>query len=110
MNTTPKFHRTLWGHLQSNMDVSFWNVSTDAWKQGRYLDSFFALLDYINPSLRKTFGNSAQNEFLIPHGSVIVKISIQGDAIEVNSDFVDITNALRIPLLRKVAELNFYPL
>ncbi|HEY3406140.1 MAG TPA: hypothetical protein VGK59_22290 [Ohtaekwangia sp.] len=110
MNTTPKFHRTLWGHLQSNMDVSYWPVTTDAWKQGRYLDSFFALLDYINPSLRKTFGNAAQNEFLVPHGSIIVKISIQGDSIEVNSDFVNITGALRIPLLRKVAELNFYPL
>lgn len=110
MNTTPKFHPTLWGHLQSNMDVSYWPVATDAWNQGRYLDSFFAVLDYINPSLRKTFGNAAQNEYAIPHGSVIVKIAIKGESVEVNSDFVNITDALRIPLLRKVAELNFYPL
>lgn len=110
MNSTPKFHHTLWGSLQSNMDNSYWPVATDAWKQGRYLDSFFAVLDYINPSLRKTFGNAAQNTFSVPHGSVIVNVSIQEDALEVNSPFVSTTGALRIPLLRKVAELNFYPL
>lgn len=110
MNSTPKFHRTLWGHLQSNMDTAFWGVAMDAWKQNRYLDSFFAVLDYINPALRKTFGNASQNEFVVPHGSVVVKVAIKNDAVEVNSDFVNISGALRVPLLRRVAELNFYPL
>src|SRR5690349_13621629 len=110
MNNAPTFHPTLWGHLQSNMDSSYWAVATDAWKQGRYLDSVFAVLDYINPSLRKTFGNAAQNEFNVPHGSVVVKVSIKGDSIEVDSAFVNIKDALRVPLLRRVAELNFYPL
>ena len=110
MNTTPKFHRTLWGNLQSRMDSSYWPVATDAWKQGRYLDSFFAVLDYINPSLRKTFGNTTQSEFSVPHGSVIVNMSIKNDSLYVNSPFVSTTGALRVPLLRRVAELNFYPL
>jgi hypothetical protein len=110
MNNSPTFHPTLWGHLQSNMDSSYWPVATDAWKQGRYLDSFFAVLDYINPTLRKKFGNAAQNEFSVPHGSVIVKVAIKGDSVEVDSAFVNITDALRVPLLRRVAELNFYPL
>lgn len=110
MNNSPTFHPTLWGHLQSNMDSNFWPVATDAWKQGRYLDSFFAVLDYINPTLRKKFGNAAQNEFSVPHGSVIVKVAIKGDSVEVDSAFVNITDALRVPLLRRVAELNFYPL
>jgi hypothetical protein len=110
MNTTPKFHRTLWGNLQSRMDSSYWPVATDAWKQGRYLDSFFAVLDYINPSLRKTFGNTTQSEFSVPHGSVVVNIAIKDDALKVNTPFVSTTGALRVPLLRKVSELNFYPL
>lgn len=110
MNTAPKFHRPLWASLQSNMDVSYWPISSEAWKQGRYRDSFFALLDYINPSVRKTFGNAEQNEFHIPHGSIVVKIVIAEDSIEISSDFVNITGALRVPLLRKVAELNFSPL
>jgi hypothetical protein len=110
MNSTPKFHQSLWGQLHSNMDTAYWSVATDAWKQSRYLDSFFAVLDYINPMLRKTFGNASQNEFVVPHGSIIVKIAIKNDSVEVDSDFVNITGALRVPLLRKVAELNFYPL
>jgi hypothetical protein len=110
MNTTPKFHHTLWGSLQSRMDSSYWPVATDAWKQGRYLDSFFAVLDYINPALRKTFGNAAQNTFSVPHGSVVVNLRVKGDAVEVESPFVSTAGSLRIPLLRKVAELNFFPL
>jgi hypothetical protein len=110
MNTSPKFHRTLWGNLQSRMDSSYWPVATDAWKQGRYLDSFFAVLDYINPSLRKTFGNTTQSEFSVPHGSVVVNMAIKGDSLKVDSPFVSTTGSLRVPLLRKVAELNFYPL
>jgi hypothetical protein len=92
------------------MDSSYWPVATDAWKQGRYLDSFFAVLDYINPSLRKTYGNASQSEFSVPHGSVVVNMAIKNDSLEVNSPFVSTTGALRVPLLRRVAELNFYPL
>jgi hypothetical protein len=110
MNTTPIFHRTLWGNLQSRMDSSYWPTATDAWKQGRYLDSFFAVLDYINPTLRKTRGNTSQSEFIIPHGSVVVNLTIKNDSLFVHTPFVSTAGALRVPLLRRVAELNFYPL
>lgn len=110
MNTTPKFHPTLWGTMQSCMNIPAWTVSSEAWKEGRYLDSFFALLDYINPSIRKMYGNAEQNKFQIPHGSVIVNISINHDSILITSDFVNISGAQRVPLLRKAAELNFHPL
>jgi hypothetical protein len=92
------------------MDSSYWPTATDAWKQGRYLDSFFAVLDYINPALRKTRGNTSQSEFSIPHGSVVVNVSIKNDAVFVHTPFVSTTGSLRVPLLRRVAELNFYPL
>lgn len=110
MNTTPKFFPNLWGDLQGNLDTSIWTRVTEAWQGKHYQDSFYTLLDYINPSLRATFGNSTQTEFNIPHGSVVVNISIKNDAVEVNCPLVDISEATRIPLLRKVTELNFYPL
>ena len=110
MNNAPTHHKNLWGDLNGKIAVSYWQVATQAWQDGRYLDSFYGMLDYINPDLRKTYGNISQTSFSVPHGSVIVNISLKDDHVEFDSPFVDTTGALRIPLLRKVAELNFYPM
>jgi hypothetical protein len=110
MNNSPTYHGNLAGNFQSKMLTSHWTVATQAWDEGRYLDSFYAVLDYINPALRKEYGNALQNKFSIPHGSVSVDITLHDHLVEIYTPFVDITGAIRVPLLRKVAELNFYPL
>jgi hypothetical protein len=110
MNQTPKFFRNLWGDLQGFLDATRWPSVTQAWDQRRYQDSFFYLLDYINTTLRQKHGNAAQTEFNVPHGSVVVNISIRGEKVEINCPLVNIEGATRVPLLRKATELNFYPL
>ncbi len=110
MNNTPKFHINLWGNLQGNLNAYLWPNVTKAWDERRYQDSFLGLLDYINPGLRSKYGNSTQTQFTVPHGSVIVDIKINGDKVNITCPLVDITEAMRIPLLRKIAEVNFYPL
>ncbi len=110
MNITPKFHVNLWGELAGNLNALLWPNVTKAWDEKRYQDSFHSLLDYINPSLRSKYGNTSQTEFTVPHGSVVVDIKIQNHEINISCPLVDITEATRIPLLRKIAEVNFYPL
>ncbi len=110
MNSTPKFYKNLWGDLQGNLNSATWTLVTEAWKEKQYLTSFHTLLDYINPAIRTTHGNATQTEFKVPHGSVIVSITLKNDIVEIICPMVDISSATRIPLLRKVAELNFYPL
>jgi hypothetical protein len=110
MNTTPKFYRNLWGDLQGNLDSSRWTTVTEAWNQKKHKDSFYNLLDYINPGLRQKFGNATQTEFNVPHGSVVVSMVIENDTLKINCPLVDISSAARIPLLRKSTELNFHPL
>lgn len=110
MNTTPKFLPSLWGSLQSNMDTAKWPAVSEAWEKGQHRTSFLNLLDYINPLLRTTYGNSAQNMFEVPHGSVVVNISIRDEHAEITSEFINIAESPRVPLLRRIAELNFYPL
>ncbi len=110
MTTTPKFYVNLWGNLQGNLNGSLWPNVTKAWDERRYLDSVYSMLDYINPSLRSKYGNSTQTQFTVPHGSVVVDIQIKDDKLNVTCPLVDITESMRIPLLRKIAELNFYPL
>jgi hypothetical protein len=110
MNQIPKFYRNLWGDLQGGLDATKWTSVTEAWNQHRHQDSFYFLLDYINTTLRQKHGNAAQTEFNVPHGSVVVNIAIKDQLLEINCGLVDIVAATRIPLLRKVTELNFYPL
>lgn len=110
MNNIPNFYKNLWGDLQGNLDTSIWTSVTQAWNEKRYIDTFYGLLDYVNPSLRNTYGDPSQTEFNIPHGSVVVSISLKNEIIDIKCPLVDISEATRIPLLRKVAELNFYPL
>jgi len=110
MNNSPQFYKNIWGDLQGNMNSNVWPAVTAAWQDKRYLESFYYLLDYVNPLVRAMFANTEQTEFNVPHGSVLVHISIKDQMIEINCPLVDITDATRIPLLRKVAELNFHPL
>jgi len=110
MNITPKFYVNLWGSLQGNLNAILWPNVTKAWDEKRYQDSVHGLLDYINPGLRSKYGNSNQTQFTVPHGSVVVDIQIKDDKLNVTCPLVDITDAMRIPLMRKVAELNFWPL
>src|SRR3954463_9141760 len=100
MTTTPKFYVNLWGDLQGNLNTAAWGASMDAWNARNYQDSFFKLLDYINPSLRSKYGNAAQTTFEVPHGSVLVSIVLKNNNIEITCPFVDITEAVRVPLLR----------
>lgn len=110
MNNTPKFYKNLWGDLQGNLNPSTWTLVTEAWREKQYITSFHTLLDYINPAIRTTHGNATQTEFKIPHGSVIISITLKNEVVDIMCPMVDIASATRIPLLRKVAELNFYPL
>jgi len=110
MNTSITYHKNLHGDLSGKLNTPHWPTVMQAWQSGKHLDAFHGLLDYINPDLRKTYGNKEQTSFSVPHGSVVVNINIQNNKVNVTCPFVDITGAMRVPLLRKVAELNFHPM
>ncbi len=110
MNQTPKFHLPLAGLTTSKVDVSYWKTTVDAYQNKDYKASFYALLDYIDPQLRKKFGNADQTSFEVPHGSIVVTIKLVNDRIEVNAPFLQLPETNTIPVLRKIAELNFSPL
>ena len=106
----PKFHRSFLGLAQNKTDVSYWDITLDAYNKKEYKASFYALLDYINPQLRKKFGNADQNYFEIPHGSIVIKIQLLEDQIEIHAPFLQLPSTNVVPILRKTAEINFSPL
>ncbi len=110
MKKTLTFYPSTIGSTQSKMDVDAFDRSVEAFDEGKYLESFHILLDYIDPDLRKKYGNETQTSFDIPHGSIIVNIRIEGDQVNVSAPFMEIPEKGRIPLLRQVAGLNFQDL
>src|ERR1043165_9768279 len=110
MNQIPKFHRTLTGGVANKMEVSYWNVALDTHQNKDYKASFYALMDYIDPQLRKKFGNDDQTYFEVPHGSIVVHIKLVEDRIEIHAPFIELPETNAVPVLRKITEINFTPL
>ena len=80
MKQTLSFHSPIIASTQSKVDVEAFEKSTDAFEKGEHLQSFYLLLDYIDPELRSKFGNAEGTEFAVPHGSIMVYLRLEGPA------------------------------
>lgn len=65
------------------------------------------LLEYIDPNL-KNKKNGVTYE--IPHGSVVISITQTADDLWIKCPFLNIANAKKVPLMRRLAELRMSPL
>ncbi len=110
MNIAPMFFRSPIGSTRSKINTSNWDIVLDNYNNGKYEDILVPLLNYVNPELVEKFGNPEKNYFEIPHGSVIVKIRQTNSDIQVEAPFLDISESIKVPLMRQVTQLNFYPL
>lgn len=106
MKQTLTFINPIISSTASKMDLDSWDKSIELYENKKYLESFLTLLDYINPELRKKYGNKENTEFNVPHGSIIVNIKIEADNIKINAPFLKVSDENRVALLRQVASLN----
>lgn len=106
MKQTLTFHSPIIASTQSKVDVEAFEKSTDAFEQGEHLQSFYLLLDYIDPELRSKFGNAEGTEFAVPHGSIMVYLKLEDGQLKITAPFLSLPEKGRIPLLRQVAALN----
>ncbi|MCS2764330.1 hypothetical protein NXV33_01470 [Bacteroides thetaiotaomicron] len=83
MKQTLSFHSPIIASTQSKVDVEAFEKSTDAFEKGEHLQSFYLLLDYIDPELRSKFGNAEGTEFAVPHGSIMVYLKLEGDQLNI---------------------------
>ena len=109
MNTAFRFDRSHAGVQQNKYNFEYWKTVTDLYDKKQYKESVLALIKYIDESLITKCGNSDQTEFNIPHGSTIVNIKI-GKTLELTTPFIKLPAAASVPLMRQVAQLNFWPL
>src|SRR5690242_12950071 len=92
MNTALKFDRT---SIKSLRPVStakeredLWGRAMKLYEEGKFTESILAVIDYANPVIRNKFGNPAQNQFQIAHGSAIVNITLENNLFKVHTPFL----------------------
>ncbi len=106
MNSCPIFYPSLFSSTENAINLDLWDKCVEAFDAGKYLESFHLLLDYINTDLR-SYGNAEGTEFNIPHGSIVVNISLKDDKCCINAPFLEVNPKSIVPLLRQVCSLNF---
>jgi hypothetical protein len=107
MKQTLTFTRSIMPSTESKMDISSFDLSLEAFDKKEYVQSFYHLLNYINPTFREKYGNVEGTEFYIPHGSIIVSVKIKDDQLKIAVPFLSLPEKGKIPMLRQLAGLNF---
>jgi hypothetical protein len=107
MKQTLTFNLSTISSTASKMNLDAWDKSLDAFDNHEYHKSFKEFLNYLNPEFLKKYGNPAETEFNIPHGSIVVNIKLENDYLKITAPFLSIPEKNAIPLLRQVAGLNF---
>ena len=109
INHAPSFDSALPGTRQRQLDSEKWDRTVDLFEQGNYRESIVSLLESIDSSMVQG-NNNGRSKFVIPHGSIILYLTIEEDTLNIVAPFLKIPMTTSIPLLRQVVELNFYPL
>lgn len=90
-------------NMQFNPDS--WTKAQNLYDESKFKESFVEVLKYADTKIKKY----QINEWIykIPHGSIFLNIDFSGEIIKISSDFLDVSEANKIPLYRRISELNF---
>jgi hypothetical protein len=109
-DVVPIFDKTLLGSIRRPIDPMKWDIVLDFYDRGLYKDVIIGILDYVDSEMVSKRGNPAKTDFVIPHGSAVVKIKIDDKKFHVSAPFLEVPSTHNIPLLRQVTEINLFPL
>lgn len=106
MKITPAYIAPILSSTQSKVSVETYDQSIDNYNEGKHLEALHLLLDHLNPEFRTKYGNADGTEFHIPHGSILVNITVRDGRLLIEADFLQIPEKGRVAMLRQVADLN----
>ena len=109
-DVVPIFDKTLLGSIRRPIDPMKWDIVLDFYDRKLYKDVIVGILDYVDSEMVSKRGNPAKTDFVIPHGSAVVKIKIDNKNFHVSAPFLQVPSTHNIPLLRQVTEINLFPL
>jgi hypothetical protein len=93
------------------VDLDSWYECTNAFDAKDYPTAFYKLLKYINPSFIHKISNPNEFKLVQKHGSTEISVEVSNQFITVSAPLVYLTpQTNRVALLRKVVEVNFFPM
>ncbi len=96
---------------QVRKELSFgrfnWKTAEDQYKQGQYLEALCSTITYIDSEIGAKFKADPEAGVSVPHGSMQLFIKVSNNEFQLLSPFVDISQAQKLVILRKVCEINF---
>ncbi|MEO6723630.1 MAG: hypothetical protein ABIN67_24900 [Ferruginibacter sp.] len=96
---------------QIRKDLSFgkasWQTGEEQYKQGQYLAAVASTLSYIDEAIGQKFMKDPEAGVNVAHGSMQMFITVFDGALRILAPFVDIANAQKLIILRKICEINF---
>ncbi|MDE5844432.1 MAG: YbjN domain-containing protein [Muribaculaceae bacterium] len=87
-------------------DGEIMEAAVTAFKNHDYVRSIQLLIDALDGDFRERYGNKAGTSFTIPHGSIVVNITIEPTILRISADFLRLPEKGRVAMLRKIAEMN----
>lgn len=93
--------------LASTRQDEKWDEAIALFNSKQYQLVLPTLLEYVGINLQdKKEGKT----YVVPHGSVVLTITHADTELSVKCPFIDIADAKKVPLMRRLAELRMYPL
>ncbi len=80
--------------------------AVEAFENQDYLKSLQLLIDALDCDFAERYGNADGTSYSIPHGSIVVHISITADTLHITADFLKLPQKGRVAMLRRIAEMN----
>ena len=76
-----------------------YDQSITLYESGKYVEALHSLLDYLNSDIRAKYGNEQGTVFHIPHGSIVVDMTITQDTLSIEADFLNLPQKGRVAML-----------
>lgn len=101
-----KYFKPLHKSVNMQFNPDNWTKAQKFYDSGDYKKSLVEVLKYADAKIDKKYKIS-EWVYKITHGSIFIDLDFSGDTIKINSDFLDVSEANKIPLYRRITELNF---
>jgi len=107
MTTAPIYNRPLIQIKQTKLNPDYWDAVLRIFDAGKFQDTIVEVLKYVDPEVPGKCGNAEQTEFVIPHGSNKIYLSIKDGKYSIKCPFLRVPEKSKVAILRQIAELNF---
>tara|TARA_R110000765_G_scaffold366084_2_gene456210 strand:+ start:795 stop:2000 length:1206 start_codon:yes stop_codon:yes gene_type:complete len=107
MNKNTTYFLPILSKQASTRQDEKWDEAVALFQNKQYQNVLPTILDYVGSHLQdKKEGNT----YVISHGSVVLNIIQTDKELTVKCPFLNISNAKKVPLMRRLAELRMHPL